>query len=109
MNPSPSNPSSNTPPSQSDDQPDRLPHEQRRARRPKTAERLRRSRDNRVLAGLLGGIAEFVDADPRLLRVLAVVVTVLSLGIFVIGYLILWVLVPLEPAPDADERATTTS
>lgn len=89
-----------------DDRPDPtphdvLPHDQRRARRPQTDKKLRRSRSKRMIAGLFGGIAEFIDADPRLVRIIAVVATVLSLGIVVIGYLILWVLVPLEPDPSA--------
>ncbi len=99
----------NQTPANHDDSTDRLPHDQRRARRPKTEKKLRRSRSNRVLAGLFGGIADFVDANPRLVRVIAVIAAVLSLGIVVIGYLILWVLVPLEPAPNTDERATTAS
>jgi len=76
---------------------DALPHDQRRARRPNTPKRLRRSRANRVVAGVLGGIAEFVDANPRTVRALFVLVTLLSGGIAAIGYLILWLLLPIKP------------
>lgn len=77
---------------------DTLPHDQRRARRPQTDAKLRRSRSDRVLTGVLGGIAEFVGASPRAVRLIFSVATFLSGGILAIGYLLLWWLMPLEPA-----------
>lgn len=59
------------------------------------AAKLYRSRRNRMLAGVLGGIAEYFDRDPTLVRVIFVVVSVVSAafpGILV--YLVLWVAVP---------------
>jgi len=56
---------------------------------------LQRSRDNRVLAGVCGGFAEWLGWDPTLVRVLFVLVSVLSAafpGILV--YIVLWVLMP---------------
>ncbi len=56
---------------------------------------LARSRKNRILAGVCGGLAEWLGWDPMLVRILYVVVSVLSSafpGILV--YLILWVLMP---------------
>ena len=44
---------------------DALPHDERRARRPQTDAKLRRSRHDRVLTGVLGGIAEFVGGEPQ--------------------------------------------
>ena len=61
--------------------------------------RLRRSRRNRMLGGVIGGLAEYFDRDPTLLRVLYVVISILSAafpGIFV--YLVLWVIIPEQPA-----------
>ena len=61
--------------------------------------RLRRSRQNRMLGGVIGGVAEYFDRDPTLLRVLYVLISILSAafpGIFV--YLILWVLIPEQPS-----------
>ncbi len=58
---------------------------------------LQRSRNNRILAGVCGGIARWLGWDPTLVRILFVVVSVLSAafpGILV--YLILWVLMPLR-------------
>ena len=75
---------------------DSLPHDERRARRPQTNAKLRRSRHRRVLAGVLGGIAEFVGANPRAVRLIFSVATFFSGGILAIGYLLLWWLMPLE-------------
>ena len=77
---------------------DALPHDERRARRPQTDAKLRRSRKTRVVAGVLGGVAEFVGASPRAVRIIFSVVTFFSGGIIAIGYFLLWWLVPLESA-----------
>jgi phage shock protein PspC (stress-responsive transcriptional regulator) len=56
---------------------------------------LRRSRSNRMLGGVCGGIAEWLGWDPTLVRILFVVVSIASAafpGILV--YLVLWVLMP---------------
>jgi phage shock protein C len=56
--------------------------------------RLRKSR-NRVLAGVCGGIAEWLGWDPTLVRVLYVLVSIFSVafpGILV--YIILWLVMP---------------
>jgi phage shock protein C len=59
---------------------------------------LYRSRDKRVLGGVCGGIAEWLDWDPTLVRILYIVLSIASIafpGILV--YLILWIVMPLEP------------
>ena len=59
---------------------------------------LRRSRRNRMIAGVCGGLAEWLGWDPTLVRILYVVVSVLSVafpGILV--YLVLWLLMPEAP------------
>ncbi len=78
--------------------PDPLLHDQRRARRPAGASTLRRSRDDRRLAGVAGGVAAFTGADPRRVRLAFALTVPLSLGITVPGYLLLWALIPPEPA-----------
>ena len=56
-----------------------------------------RSRKNRMIAGVCGGIAEALDWDPTVVRILYVVLSVCSTvfpGILV--YVILWLLMPEE-------------
>lgn len=59
---------------------------------------LRRSRDKRMLAGVLGGLAEYFDIDVTLTRIIFVIVSMVSAafpGILV--YIILWFLIPDAP------------
>lgn len=56
---------------------------------------LLRSRQNRMIAGVCGGIAEHLGWDPTLVRILYVVISIFSAafpGILV--YVILWILMP---------------
>ncbi|MFH1050622.1 MAG: PspC domain-containing protein [bacterium] len=55
--------------------------------------RLYRSTKDRMLAGVCGGLAEYFDIDPVIIRVLFVVVT-LGAGVGILGYIILWIVVP---------------
>jgi phage shock protein PspC (stress-responsive transcriptional regulator) len=59
---------------------------------------LHRSRRNKMIAGVCGGIAEWLGWDPTLVRILYVVVSAVSVafpGILV--YLVLWIIVPKAP------------
>ena len=58
---------------------------------------LQRSRSNRVIAGVCGGIAKWLGWNASLVRVLFVVISVLSVAFpGIIVYLILWMLMPQE-------------
>jgi phage shock protein PspC (stress-responsive transcriptional regulator) len=60
---------------------------------------LRRSRRHRMIAGVCGGLAEWLGWDPTLVRVLYVVGSILSAafpGLLV--YVILWIVMPEAPA-----------
>ena len=62
-----------------------------------SARPIRRSRTNRVIAGVIGGIAEYLGLDPTLSRVIYVLVSIFSAafpGILV--YVLLWILIPSE-------------
>lgn len=56
---------------------------------------LRRSRKTRMLAGICGGIAEWLGWDPTLVRILYVLVSVLSAGFpGILVYVALWIVMP---------------
>ena len=58
---------------------------------------LRRSRSQRMIAGVCGGIAEWWGWDVKLVRVFYVLVSVLSAAFpGILAYIILWVLLPEE-------------
>jgi phage shock protein C len=58
---------------------------------------LRRSRNNRIIAGVVGGLSEYIGIDPALGRVLYVLISIFSAafpGILV--YILLWLIIPEE-------------
>lgn len=56
---------------------------------------LRRSRTNRQIAGVVGGLAEYFGMDATLLRVVYVVGSIISAAFpGVLVYLLLWVVIP---------------
>ncbi len=63
--------------------------------------RLYRSRDHRLIAGVAGGIAEYLGIDPTIVRILWVVGALLmppmTAPIAVLIYLALALIIPLEP------------
>jgi phage shock protein PspC (stress-responsive transcriptional regulator) len=62
---------------------------------------LMRSHEHRMLAGVCGGLAEWLGWSPGLVRVLFVLVSILSAAFpGIIVYLILWIVMPLR---DDDE------
>ncbi len=90
--------------------PDPLPHEQRRARRPLGAEKLRRSKDHRLVAGVLGGIAEFVNSSPATVRVIYLLTVLFTGGLMLLSYPLLWLLLPgPETRSSQEARGTDTS
>jgi phage shock protein C len=58
--------------------------------------RLQRSRTEKMIGGVCGGLAAYFGVDPTIVRVLWVAVTLLG-GAGLIAYLILWVIMPQEP------------
>ena len=59
--------------------------------------RLYRSRADRTFLGVCGGLGEFLQADPTILRLLFVAAAFLTGPGVVFAYLIVALIVPLEP------------
>jgi phage shock protein PspC (stress-responsive transcriptional regulator) len=62
-----------------------------------TPKRLTRSSKDKMLAGICGGIAEYMVVDPTIIRLvfaLATFFTVVFPGVFI--YLIMWIVVPKD-------------
>ena len=58
---------------------------------------LRRSRDHKLVAGVCGGFAEWLDWDPTAVRAIYVIASLLSIGFpGILAYIILWFLIPEE-------------
>lgn len=56
--------------------------------------KLRRSRKNRVVCGVMGGIAEYFDVDPTIVRVLFLIVSWTGFPVFL--YILLAIIIPEE-------------
>ena len=59
----------------------------------KKTKRLYRSKKERMIAGVCGGVAEYLNADPTIIRLLWVVGSFFW-GIGIIAYLAAWIIVP---------------
>ena len=60
--------------------------------------KLYRSQTQKWLGGVCGGLAKYFNTDPLLIRLLWVVVSIASLGLGIIGYLLFWIFVKKEPS-----------
>jgi phage shock protein PspC (stress-responsive transcriptional regulator) len=68
---------------------------------PAPGTRLYRSRSDRWIGGVLGGLGAYLGIDPVLLRIATVLLTVLGAGSLVIAYIVMYVVVPEEPLAPA--------
>ena len=55
--------------------------------------KLYRSKKNRVIAGVCGGLGEYFDVDPTLIRLIWILLTI-SGGTGILLYLIAWLIMP---------------
>lgn len=63
-----------------------------------TPKTLCRSRHNKMIAGVMGGIAERFDIDPTIARLIFVAVSVCSVAFpGIIVYIVLWLIMPKAP------------
>ena len=69
-------------------------------------QRLHRSPDNRFLFGVAGGLAEFFDVDPVLIRLGWVLLTVATVGLAALAYVVLAVITPNGRQPVSREAET---
>ncbi|MFD4641459.1 PspC domain-containing protein [Lentzea sp. NPDC058436] len=60
--------------------------------------KLRRSRSDKMLAGVCGGVAKMVGVDAAILRIILVAATLLGFGTGAVLYVAAWILMPEEDA-----------
>jgi phage shock protein C len=74
------------------------------------ADRLYRSRHDRMVAGVAGGLAEMWDADPALIRIIWALLVIFTGGVALLVYIVMAIVVPEAddaiPAPAATTVAT---
>lgn len=52
--------------------------------------------DDRWVGGVCSGVANYLNLDPNVVRIVTVAATVLGLGSMILVYLIAWLLIPAE-------------
>ncbi len=76
------------------------------------SDHLHRSSDDRMLAGVAGGLAEMWDADPSLVRLIWALLVIFTGGIALVVYIVMAIVVPEEDGdfvPQAPPAMSTTS
>jgi len=66
--------------------------------------RLRRSRTDRVLAGVCGGVGRYLNIDPVVLRIITI--ALIFAGVGVVAYIIAWLAIPGPPRVSRNRRST---
>ncbi|MFA4826549.1 MAG: PspC domain-containing protein [Methanoregula sp.] len=64
--------------------------------------RLYRSKTRRMLAGVCGGLGDYLGIDPTIIRLVWAVLTLFTWGIWFLAYIVAWVIVPEEETPPED-------
>lgn len=59
--------------------------------------KLYRSREDRMIAGVCGGLGKYAGIDPTVVRLIFALLVVLGVGSGLLIYLILMLIIPLEP------------
>ncbi len=70
--------------------------------------RLYRSRADRMIGGVCGGLGEYLNLDPTLVR-LMMVLLVFAHGIGIIAYIVAWIIMPERKGDEAEVSPATTS
>jgi phage shock protein PspC (stress-responsive transcriptional regulator) len=52
---------------------------------------------NKKIGGVCGGLGEYFEMDPTLVRVIFILIALLSLGLGIIAYILIWMIIPRKP------------
>ena len=56
--------------------------------------KLYRSKKHRMIAGVCGGIGEYFDIDPTIVRLVWALLSLASIGGGILAYIIAWIIIP---------------
>ena len=74
------------------------------AQRPRASKRLVRSATDCKIAGVCGGLAEYLEVDSTIVRLVWAILTIVPGAIFlgILAYLVAWFIMPRAPLPAAE-------
>ncbi len=52
---------------------------------------------DRKIGGICGGLGEYFDKDPTLFRIGFIIATLLSFGLGIVAYIMMWFIIPKKP------------
>jgi phage shock protein C len=55
-----------------------------------------RGRDNRIVAGVCAGLADYLDLDVNVVRLVVALITLFTVGTGILAYLVAWAVIPEE-------------
>ncbi|MEZ5358663.1 MAG: PspC domain-containing protein [Candidatus Zixiibacteriota bacterium] len=67
--------------------------------------RLYRSRTDSTIAGVCGGLGEYFNIDPTIIRILFVLFLFVD-GVSLLAYIIAWIIIPRQPLAVVDNEVT---
>jgi phage shock protein C len=70
--------------------------------------KLYRSRKNSMIGGVCGGLGEYLNVDPTIMRLVAVLL-VFANGIGLLAYIIAWIIIPRNPGIEPEVMVTEKS
>jgi phage shock protein C len=70
--------------------------------------KLYRSRTNSMIGGVCGGLGEYLNVDPTIMRLVAVLL-VFANGVGLLAYIIAWIIIPRNPGIEAEVVVTEKS
>ena len=71
------------------------------------SKKLYRSRTDRMAAGVCGGLGKYLGIDPTLVRLVFVLLLLFGVGSGLLVYLVMMIVMPLEPEALADIRSSS--
>ncbi|HSC36010.1 MAG TPA: PspC domain-containing protein [Thermodesulfobacteriota bacterium] len=60
--------------------------------------KLHRSRTDRMIAGICGGLGEMYSVDPTIIRLVFALVALFTVGTALLVYILGWIIIPEAPA-----------
>ncbi len=64
------------------------------SKKPKTFKRIYLSKKDKMIAGVCGGLGEYLNIDPVIIRLIWVIGTIVSFGFGILIYLLAWLIIP---------------
>ncbi|MDY0235143.1 MAG: PspC domain-containing protein [Gudongella sp.] len=71
--------------------------------------KLTRSRNDKYIFGVCGGLARYLNIDSTIIRILWFVLTMTSFGIFGVAYIVFGIVIPLESSDGNNYQTETGS